>query len=76
MRLSKVDRIKNTCYAKEGGKLQTFIIEPKEGLNKQRFLNALSLILSEKDVTDYFKSREYSYLPAEKDSKIRKKTNL
>jgi len=78
MRLSKdtIDKVKNTCYAEEKGKLQAFIVESTEGLNKERLLKALSLILLNKDVTDYFESKEHSFHPQEKDFQIRKRANL
>jgi hypothetical protein len=78
MRLSKetIDKCKNTCYEKEGGKLLTFIIEPTEGLNKERLLNALSLILSEKDVIGYLKLREHSLHHAGQGFGIKKKEIL
>ncbi|MFX1536759.1 MAG: hypothetical protein ACFFDI_21280 [Promethearchaeota archaeon] len=78
MRLSKetIDDIKNTHTAEEGGKLQAFFVKPADGLNKERLLKSLSLILSEKDVTDYFKSRGHLFHPADKDFKIKKKAIL
>jgi len=78
MRLSKetIDKVKNTCYAEEWRELLAFIVEPTEALNKERLLKALGLILSEKDVTDYFESRDYSLRAGEKDFKIRKRANF
>ncbi len=72
MRLGKktIDKEKNTCYADKRGKVSAFIIESRGELNKVRLLKALSLILSEKDIMDYFKSRGHSFRPAEKDFKI------
>jgi len=75
MRLSKetIDKEKNACYEKRRGRISIFITEPRGELNKERLLKALSLILSEKDVTDYFKTRGPSFRPAEKDFKIKKR---
>ena len=75
MRLSKktIDKEKNACYEKRRGRISVFITEQRGELNKERLLQALSLILSEKDVKDYFKAREHSFHPAEKDFKIKKR---
>jgi len=68
MRLSKetIDSPKNTCYAKERGKLKVFFICPPGGSNGIRLSKALSLILSEKDVADYFRSCADSSCPSKK----------
>jgi len=79
MRLSKkaIDKEKNTCYGDKKGEISAFIVEPKVQLNKERLLMALNLILSEKDVTDFFESREHSFRTTQKGvSKIRKANSL
>jgi len=63
MRLSKgaIDKLENTCYQEQKEGLSAFIVEPKGGINKERLIMALNLILSEKDVTDYFVSDYHSF---------------
>ena len=65
MRLSKetIDKVKNTCYAEDRGELKVSFIYPPEELNRIRLTKALSLILSEKDVADYFRSSVDSFCP-------------
>jgi len=62
MRLSKeiFDNHKKTCYQEKEGDLSAFIVEPREGISEKRLSMALNLILSEKDVIDYFASGDHS----------------
>jgi len=79
MRLSKksIDKEKNTCYGDKKGGISTFIVNPKGKLNKERLLMALNLILSEKDVIDFFEARKDSSHTAQKGaSKKRKPDSL
>ena len=54
-----IDVGKNTCYEETKGKLSASIIEASEELNAERLSRALSLILSEEDVEDFFRLREH-----------------
>jgi hypothetical protein len=65
MKLNKetIDKLKNTCYVKKRGKLKVSFICRPEGLNGIRLSKALSIILSEKDVADYFRSNVDSFCP-------------
>jgi len=79
MRLSKraIDKEKNACYRDKRGEISAFIVETKAQLNKERLLMALNLILSEKDVIDFFEFRENSFRTTQKGiSKIRKANSL
>lgn len=77
MRLSKktIDKVKNTCYGDRRGEISAFIVEPNAQLNKERILMALSLILSEKDLIDFFESRENSFRTAQKELSKKRKAN-
>jgi len=77
MRLSKktIDKVKNTCYGDRRGEILAFIIEPKVKLNKERILMALNLILSEKDVIDFFEFRENSFRTTQKGISKKRKAN-
>jgi len=79
MRLSKkaIDKEKNTCYGDKRGKISAFIVNPKGKLNKERLLMALNLILTEKDVIDFFEARKHSSRTVQKGvSKKRKPDSL
>jgi len=75
MRLSKkaIDKGKNTCYGDKRGKISAFIVNPKGKLNKERLLMALNLILTEKDVIDFFKARKHSSPTFQKGSSKKRK---
>jgi len=68
MRLSKktIDKEKKPCYGERGGKISAFIVERRAEPSEERLLKAMNLILSEKDVIDYFTSREHSFLGTQK----------
>jgi len=78
MRLSKeiIDKEKKACYGKRGGRISALFIDSREELSEERLLQALSLILSEKDVIDYFKSRKHSFRPAHKGVQDKKEHNF
>lgn len=79
MRLRKktIDKEKNTCYGDKRGEISAFIVNPKGELNKERLLMALNLILSEKDVIDFFEAKAHSFNPNQKGiSKKRKASSL
>jgi len=77
MRLSKktIDKEKNTCYADKRGGISAFIVESNTQLSKERLLMALNLILSEKDVIDFFEARVHSFNPAQKAISKKRKAN-
>jgi len=77
MRLSKkaIDKAKKPCYRDKKGEILALIIEPKGELNKKRLLMALNLILSEKDVIDFFEAREHSSRTAQKRISKKRKAN-
>lgn len=77
MRLSKkaIDKEKNTCYGDKRGEISTFIVNPKGKLNKERLLMALNLILTEKDVIDFFEGRKHSSRTAQKGVSKKRKSN-
>jgi hypothetical protein len=61
-----IDKQINTCYAEERGELKVSFVCPPEGLKGTRLSKALSIILSEKDVADYFRSSVDSSYPTKR----------
>lgn len=49
-----IDKFKYTCYQKLEKHILAFVVEPEHELSKKRLSSALNLILSEKDIEDYF----------------------
>ena len=70
-----VDESQNTCYQKLEGELSALIAEPESGIDEKRLSMALNLILSEKDVADYFESKGRSS-QSQKEIKEKKTTIL
>jgi hypothetical protein len=77
MTLSKetIDKEIKPCYPEEKGEISASIVEPIEGISRKRLLKALSLILSEEDIADYFRSRDRSSRAGEGDFGIKRRAN-
>lgn len=78
MALSKetIDKEKKSCYPEVKGEILAFIVERTGGLSRERLLKALSLILSEEDIADYFESRDHSFRAGEEDFGIERRANI
>ena len=72
MTLSKeaIDNHKNICYQKHREEILTFIVKPEGGINKERLQSALNLLLSQKDITDYFAEDVHSVPNGQEGSRL------
>jgi len=50
------DKPKNGCYREREGDFSISVFPPQAGIQGQRLLKALNLVLSEKDIIDHLKA--------------------